>query len=66
MPLLGDKWSPAVTCEKVVDAVTALMSEPNARDPLVPEAASLYITDRKAYDEKAREYTSKYAAPKPG
>lgn len=35
-------------------------SDPNPDDPLVPDIAHLYKTDRAAYENTAREWTRKY------
>lgn len=35
--------------------------DPNPDDPLVPEIAHLYKTDRSRYEATAREWTRKYA-----
>ncbi|CAF1135850.1 unnamed protein product, partial [Brachionus calyciflorus] len=34
---------------------------PNPDDPLVPEIARIYKTDRNLYNKNAKEWTSKYA-----
>ncbi|CAG8817026.1 19856_t:CDS:2, partial [Gigaspora margarita] len=44
---LSDQWSPALTISK--------------DDPLVPEIAHVYKTDRTRYEATAREWTRKYA-----
>lgn len=38
------------------------MTDPNPDDPLVPEIAQLYKTNKAKYEEKAREYTKSNAA----
>lgn len=45
----------------VLLSICALLTEPNPEDPLVPEIARLYKTDRKKYEESARDWTRKYA-----
>lgn len=40
----------------VADAI----QDPNPDDPLVPDIAHLYKTDRAAYENTAREWTRKY------
>jgi ubiquitin-conjugating enzyme E2 D/E len=54
-------WSPALTIARVLQSITALLTDPNASDPLVADIAQVYKTDRKKYDETVREYTVKYA-----
>lgn len=38
-----------------------MLTDPNPDDPLVPEIAHVYKTDRTRYDATAREWTRKYA-----
>lgn len=38
-----------------------MLIDPNPDDPLMPEIAYLYKTDRQKYEENVREWTKKYA-----
>lgn len=38
-----------------------MLTDPNPDDPLVPEIAHVYKTDRSRYEAMAREWTQKYA-----
>ena len=40
----------------------SLLQDPNPDDPLVPEIAHLYKTDRRKYDDTARSWTEKFAS----
>ena len=40
-----------------------MLTDPNPDDPLVPEIANLYKTDRPRYESTAREWTRKCARP---
>jgi len=64
LDILNDKWSPALTIEKVLISLVTLLDDPNPKDPLVPEIARLYVNDRSKYIEKCQEYIKKYASPK--
>jgi ubiquitin-conjugating enzyme E2 D/E len=59
--ILKSNWSPALTLDKVLLSIIALMQSPNAEDPLDSMAASLYKSDRVAYDQKVKEYVTMYA-----
>ncbi len=45
----------------VLLSICSLLCDPNPDDPLVPEIARIYKTDRDKYNELAREWTRKYA-----
>ena len=49
-------------CEfSVLLSICSMLTDPNPDDPLVPEIAKMYKTDRARYNQLAKEWTSKYA-----
>lgn len=46
---------------QVLLSVCSLLTDPNPDDPLVPEIAQMYRTDRAKYESTARAWTQKYA-----
>lgn len=52
---LAKDWSPALTVEKTLLSILSLLDEPNATDPLRPDAAELYLSDKRKYEERVRE-----------
>ena len=45
----------------VLLSICSLLTDPNPEDPLVPEIARIFKTDREKYMNTAREWTNKYA-----
>ena len=46
---------------QVLLSITSLLSDPNPDDPLMPEIAKLYKSNRSKHDINARESTMKHA-----
>lgn len=63
LDILNDKWTPAFTIEKTMISLMVLLENPYPQDPLVPEIARIYLTDKAKYKEKVQEYVKRYATP---
>lgn len=50
-----------LTLAIVLLSICSMLTDPNPDDPLVPEIAHVYKTDRARYEATAREWTRKYA-----
>lgn len=62
LDVLNQVWTPLYDLLTIVEVfIPQLLSYPNAMDPLNTKAAQLYLNDRDAYNQIAREYVSKYA-----
>ena len=62
LDILSDQWSPALTISKVLLSITSLLSDPNPDNPLTPEIADLYKTNKIEHDRIAKEWNIKYAS----
>lgn len=61
LDILKDQWSPALTIGKVLLSICSLLTDANPKDPLMPDIAEQFISDRQAFDETARDWTRRYA-----
>lgn len=62
LDILKDQWSPALSIGKVLLSISSLLTDANPKDPLVPEIARLYETNRVEFNRIAREWTLRYAS----
>jgi len=53
------KPNPPFSCDIVLLSICSLLTDPNPDDPLTPEIANLYKTDRTRYNQNAMEWTRK-------
>jgi len=61
LDILKDQWSPALNITKVLLSICSLLDEPNPDDPLMPEIAQLFKSNKAEFTRLAREHTIKYA-----
>ncbi|XP_050424181.1 ubiquitin-conjugating enzyme E2 T-like [Adelges cooleyi] len=63
MPPTG-AWKPLITLEGVIVAICNLMCCPNPNDPLMPDIAKEFRTDKETFELKAKKQTTQYAIEK--
>jgi ubiquitin-protein ligase len=61
LDILQDKWTPALTIDKVLLSLSSLLTDPNPDDPLCGTVADEYVNDNKKYLKNAKKWTKKYA-----
>ena len=54
--LQSDEWSAALSVRTILISIMSLLMDPNPASPANREASVLYLTDKKAYDEKVKQY----------
>lgn len=64
LDILSEKWSPALTTEKVLISLLSLLDDPNPNDPLAPEIAKIYLSDRTKYAKNVQEHIKRFASKK--
>lgn len=65
LDILGDQWTPVYTFGKVILSICALLSSPEANDPLRAEASQMYKADQKKYIRHVIDETKKNAPKDP-
>jgi ubiquitin-conjugating enzyme E2 D/E len=61
LDILKQNWSPALTISKVLLSILSMLTDPNPKDPLMPDIAHQYMTDKAGYEITARDWTQTYA-----
>ncbi|UJR24005.1 hypothetical protein I4U23_026970 [Adineta vaga] len=61
LDILHDKWLPVLTIRTVLLSLCSLLTDPNPEHGLDNEILNVYRTNKKQYEENAKEWTRKYA-----
>lgn len=67
LDVLSYQWSPALTISRILCSISALLYDVNPDDPLEPDIALVYKTNRTKYNATCAEWVKLYASddPKP-
>jgi ubiquitin-conjugating enzyme E2 D len=62
LDILKDQWSPVLKIPKLLMSIRSLLADPNPKDPLATEPATLFLENRPKYDKTVRLWVQKYAS----
>lgn len=62
LDILKDQWSPVLTLKSALISLQSLLCSPEPNDPQDAEVARHYLSNRKGFDETARQWAQMYAA----
>ncbi|XP_065830860.1 ubiquitin-conjugating enzyme E2 L3-like [Oscarella lobularis] len=66
LPIISaENWKPATKTDQVLQALLALVHDPEPEHPLRGDLAELYSKNKKQFLTQAREYTKKHAEKRP-
>eukprot|EP01098_Paradermamoeba_levis_P000633 TRINITY_DN1069_c0_g1_i1.p1 TRINITY_DN1069_c0_g1~~TRINITY_DN1069_c0_g1_i1.p1 ORF type:complete len:162 (-),score=14.43 TRINITY_DN1069_c0_g1_i1:266-751(-) len=54
LDIIQDKWSPIYSVSTILTSIQSLLTDPNPSSPANPEAAQLYLKDKKQYIKRVR------------
>eukprot|EP01117_Protostelium_nocturnum_P004897 TRINITY_DN1776_c0_g1_i1.p1 TRINITY_DN1776_c0_g1~~TRINITY_DN1776_c0_g1_i1.p1 ORF type:complete len:150 (-),score=41.34 TRINITY_DN1776_c0_g1_i1:99-548(-) len=59
--LTTEGWSPQLKIQQIVEEIYKILKEPDVENPLEPDVAQQYKTDKTTFTKTAKEWTKKYA-----
>lgn len=66
LPIINaENWKPATKTDQVIQALVALVNDPEPEHPLRADIAEEYTKDKKKFLKNAEEFTKKYAEKRP-
>ncbi len=66
LPIVAaENWKPATKTDQVIQALVALINEPEPDHPLRGDLAEEYLKDKKKFMKNAEDFTKKYSEKRP-
>ncbi|XP_064612116.1 ubiquitin-conjugating enzyme E2 L5-like [Liolophura sinensis] len=66
LPIISpENWKPATRTDQVIQALVALVNDPEPEHPLRGDLAEEYVKDRKKFIKNAEEHSKKYGEKRP-
>jgi ubiquitin-conjugating enzyme E2 L3 len=66
LPIISpENWKPATRTDQVIQALVALVSDPEPEHPLRADLAEEYTKDKKKFMKNAEEFTKKFGEKRP-
>ena len=66
LPIISaENWKPATRTDQVIQALVALVNNPEPEHPLRGEIAEEYTKDKKKFFKNAEEHTKKFSERRP-
>lgn len=66
LPIISaENWKPATKTDQVIQALVALVNDPEPEHPLRAELAEEYLKDRKKFVKNAEDFTKKHSEKRP-
>ena len=66
LPIISpENWKPATRTDQVIQALVALVCDPEPEHPLRADLAEEYTKDKKKFMKNAEEFTKKFAEKRP-
>jgi len=66
LPIISaENWKPATKTDQVIQALVALVNDPEPEHPLRADLAEEYVKDRRKFFKNAEEFTRKHSEKRP-
>lgn len=60
--VFASSWAPTLKVSDILEKLVSMLRQPSTSTPLEPEICNEYISNVNTFNQKAREFTQKYAS----